>query len=170
MYIFHSFNAIKVKESNTPLRVLFVCLGNICRSPAAEAVFSKISKDQNLTVVVDSAGTSGWHAGEQADRRMRVSAKDRGYAISSISRPFERKDFDRFDLIIAMDDSNFNDLKALAATIDEEKKLYRMRDFLQSHTIDHIPDPYYGGAEGFNFVIDLLEDASMGLIDYLRKQ
>lgn len=157
-----------MRPKNT-FRVLFVCLGNICRSPAAEAIFQKIAADHSLKVEVDSAGTSAWHAGEMADRRMRSAAHARGYNITSISRPFQRADFDDFDAIIAMDDTNFDNLKALAATFEEEQKIHRMRDFLSRKQAYHIPDPYYGGSEGFNFVIDLLEDASLGLIHYLRK-
>lgn len=156
-------------KSTSTFRVLFVCLGNICRSPAAEAIFQKIAADHALDVEVDSAGTSAWHAGEMADRRMRSAALTRGYTITSISRPFQRADFDDFDAIVAMDDSNFDNLKALATTFEEEQKIHRMRDFLSEKQADHIPDPYYGGSEGFNFVIDLLEDASVGLIHYLRK-
>jgi protein-tyrosine phosphatase len=151
-------------------RILFVCLGNICRSPAAEAVFKKMAADQGLAVEVDSAGTSAWHAGELADSRMRRHAKARDYNITSISRPFDATtDFDGFDLIVAMDDNNFYELKKQASSPKHEKKVVRMRDFLLESDYDHIPDPYYGGASGFDLVIDLLEDGSTGLIKHLRK-
>lgn len=145
-------------------RILFVCLGNICRSPAAEAVFKAKAKLQGIDVFVDSAGTSAWYQGEKADSRMRQAAAARGYQITSFSRPFNRNDFQNFDLIVAMDDLNFDELKEKALTSEEDQKIVRMRDFLRHHRSDHIPDPYYGGADGFNLVIDLLEDASEGLL------
>ncbi len=148
-------------------RILFVCLGNICRSPSAETIFRDLAQKHHLSVEVDSAGTSAWHEGEPADLRMRHAASKRGYQINGTSRPFKHEDFDRFDLIVAMDDRNFHDLRQQARTIEEEKKIVRMADFMVKHTFDHIPDPYYGGADGFNLVIDLLEDASEGLIEKL---
>jgi protein-tyrosine phosphatase len=151
-------------------RILFVCLGNICRSPAAEAIFLKNAQNKGLAVAVDSAGTSAWHAGEQADARMRKHAKARDYHITSISRGFDPlADFDDFDMIIAMDDNNYYDLKKQARTTNQEQKIYRMCDFFSKFDFDHIPDPYYGGADGFDLVIDLLEDASEGLIQQLKK-
>jgi protein-tyrosine phosphatase len=151
--------------------LLFVCLGNICRSPAAEAIFKKMADDARLEVEVDSAGTSAWHEGERADARMRKHARERGYNITSVSRAFnEKKDFDEFDMIIAMDDNNFYNLKELAQNQEEEEKIFRMRDFLSKSGFDHIPDPYYGGADGFDLVIDLLEEGSIGLKNYLSKQ
>ncbi|HQO50990.1 MAG TPA: low molecular weight protein-tyrosine-phosphatase [Bacteroidales bacterium] len=148
-------------------RVLFVCLGNICRSPAAEAVFKAKAFAHGLHPMVDSAGTSAWHHGEKADARMSQAATKRGYNITSTSRPFNRNDFDNFDLIVAMDNHNFDDLKDLAHTTEEEAKIVKMADFLSRHQMDHIPDPYYGGSDGFNLVIDLLEDASEGLLKKL---
>lgn len=151
-------------------RILFVCLGNICRSPAAEAIFLKTAQKNGFAVEVDSAGTSAWHAGEQADARMRKHAKARDYHITSISRGFDPlTDFDDFDMIIAMDDNNYYDLMAQAGTTVQEQKVYRMRDFFRESDFDHIPDPYYGGADGFDLVIDLLEDASEGLIQQLNR-
>ncbi len=151
-------------------RILFVCLGNICRSPAAEAIFLKTAQNNGLAVEVDSAGTSAWHAGELADARMRKHARARDYNITSISRGFDPlTDFDDFDMVIAMDDNNYYDLKKQARTTDQEQKIYRMRDFFLKSDFDHIPDPYYGGADGFDLVIDLLEDASEGMVKQLKK-
>jgi len=150
-------------------RILFVCLGNICRSPAAEAIFQKIAEKAQLPVQVDSAGTSAWHAGEKADARMRRHAKERGYQITSLSRKFQASDFDDFDMIIAMDNNNYFDLKSLEQNIEHEKKIFRMSDFFNHSGYDYIPDPYYGGDAGFELVIDLLEKGSKGLIDYIRK-
>jgi protein-tyrosine phosphatase len=150
-------------------RILFVCLGNICRSPAAEAIFKKIADDIKLEVEVDSAGTSAWHAGERADARMRKHARERGYNITSLSRAFDEKtDFDNFDMIIAMDDSNYHTLKDMARTSDEELKIIRMGEFIIKSGYDYIPDPYYGGDAGFELVIDLLEKGSTALLKQLK--
>ena len=150
-------------------RILFVCLGNICRSPAAEAIFKKMADDIKLEVEVDSAGTSAWHAGERADARMRKHARERGYNITSLSRAFDEKtDFDNFDMVIAMDDSNYHTLKDMARTSDEELKIIRMGEFIIKSGYDYIPDPYYGGDAGFELVIDLLEKGSAALLKQLK--
>ncbi len=151
-------------------KILFVCLGNICRSPAAEAIFLTLTKKKNIDVEVDSAGTSAWHSGERADARMRKHAAERGYQITGISRGFDAaSDFDRFDMIIAMDDNNYYDLKEMARTTEDESKIYRMGDYLVNTGFDHVPDPYYGGADGFDLVIDLLEKGSRALIKQLNQ-
>jgi len=155
---------------NTRKKVLFVCLGNICRSPSAEAVFKYLVEQENEgdRFFIDSAGTSAWHAGEKADARMRRHAKKRGVELTSISRQFVPEDFDRFDYIIAMDRENMNDLKRLARHKEDLDKLYMMTDFSKKFNYDEIPDPYYGGDEGFELVLDLLEDAGTGLFNYLK--
>lgn len=155
-------------SNKRPFRVLFVCLGNICRSPAAEGIFKRIAHNRGLNVEVDSAGTSGWHEGEPADSRMRRAARHRGYELTSISRPVRRSDFERFDLLVAMDDSNYHNLREMANTKDEEDKIVRMADFFDRKDYDHIPDPYYGGAEGFDLVIDLLEEAAENLAQEIQ--
>ena len=152
------------------MKILFVCLGNICRSPAAEGIFSKKAHEAGLTVTADSAGTSAWHAGEKADRRMHQTAKNRGYELTSISRPVVSSDFDEFDYLIAMDDNNYDDLRQKAGTTAQMNKVLRMRDFFSDKRYDHVPDPYYGGTQGFEMVIDLLEDASDNLIKFIQKQ
>ncbi len=152
------------------MKILFVCLGNICRSPAAEGIFSKKANEAGLSITVDSAGTSAWHAGEKADRRMRQTAKNRGYELSSISRPVIFSDFENFDYLIAMDDHNYDDLRAKAHESSQLDKILRMRDFFSDSRFDHVPDPYYGGSQGFEMVIDLLEDASENLIQFIQKQ
>lgn len=147
-------------------KILFVCLGNICRSPSAEAVFNAhiLKKGVAENFEIDSAGTSGYHEGELADRRMQEHAKKRGYNLTSISRPFDpSKDFDKFDLIVAMDDQNYYDLKDKARSLKDEQKIVKMADYTSSFDFDHVPDPYFGGSEGFEVVLDLLEDASEGL-------
>lgn len=151
------------------LSILFVCLGNICRSPMAEAVFTKIAAENGKSdrFIIDSAGLLSYHKGEPADSRMRYFADKRGYNLTHRSRPFSRSDFDRFDMIIGMDDSNIDGLKRLAITQEETEKICRMTDFCIKMNADHVPDPYYGGNQGFEYVIDLLEDACKGLFDKL---
>lgn len=152
--------------------VLFVCLGNICRSPAAEAIFLAELKRQGLSEVyqVDSAGIGGWHQGELPDPRMRTHAQRRGYRLESRARQIKLEDFDRFDWIVAMDHSNVDELKRLALTQEQTEKIIRMTDFCTFFDLDHVPDPYYGGAEGFEQVLDLLQDACVGLVAHLEKR
>ncbi len=153
-------------------RVLFVCLGNICRSPAAEAVTNSIIVQRDLAdlITCDSAGVSAYHAGEPADARMRRHGEKRGYFLSSISRQFEpQTDFDQFDFIVAMDQSNISDLKRLSSSTEHHDKLSMMCDFAVSRSEKEVPDPYYGGADGFEHVFDILEDACLGLINQIEK-
>jgi len=153
--------------------VLFVCLGNICRSPSAEAVFNSLIEKYELAgkVQCDSAGTAAYHAGEPADYRMRQFGKKRGYNLTSISRPFNALlDFDHFDFIIGMDRQNVRDLKACVRNESDLRKIYLMTDFCVKSKYDSVPDPYYGGAAGFELVLDILEDACEGLISKLRKE
>lgn len=152
-------------------KILFVCLGNICRSPSAEAVFRAYveKKGGGSSYVIDSAGTSGYHAGEPADERMQRHAIKRNYQLTSISRPFDpQHDFDHFDLIIAMDQANLSELKYMARNAEDLSKLHLMTDFCTRFNYDKVPDPYYGGSQGFELVLDLLEDASEGLYIHLN--
>ena len=152
-------------------KILFVCLGNICRSPSAEAVFRGFVENNGLDneFEIDSAGTSAWHAGEKADARMRRHASKRGYKLTSLSRKFNPEtDFDYFDIIIAMDNDNMYDLKNMVRRKEDKKKLFLMTDFSKEYDYDYVPDPYYGGDQGFELVIDLLEDASSGLLKHLK--
>jgi len=152
-------------------KILFVCLGNICRSPSAEAVFTGIVKNEGLAkhFKIDSAGTSGWHAGESADRRMQSHAIKRGYNLTSLSRKFDpHSDFDYFDMIIGMDDSNIQNLKQMARNASDLDKIFKMTNFAQSFNYDEVPDPYYGGSEGFELVLDLLEDSCKGLLEQIN--
>ncbi len=148
-------------------KILFVCMGNICRSPSAEAVFEGIAKNRGLNnFTIDSAGTIAYHAGEKADRRMQKHATKRGYKLTSISRKFNAdKDFENFDLVIGMDDENVASLKSFARNESDLQKIYKMTDFRKEWSYDEIPDPYYGGEEGFELVLDLLEDSCEGLIE-----
>ncbi len=155
------------------IRILFVCLGNICRSPAAEGIMKKfVDKNELQDIIeVDSAGTSGWHEGDLPDERMRVHGDARGYDFSSKARKFRKSDFDLFDYIIVMDDSNYNNVKSLANSNEQVKKIKMMTDFLvQNPHHNYIPDPYYGGSSGFELVLDLLEDASEGFLQAIKKK
>lgn len=165
-----SRDVIRSAAANDEIRILFVCLGNICRSPAAQGVMQSIVDARGLTgrFQLDSAGLYAGHAGELPDLRMRTHAFPRGYRLDHRSRPVKISDFDDFDLIIGMDDSNISRLKAFAPSPEAEKKIIRMTEFCRSHPgADHVPDPYYEGAEGFELVLDLLEDSCAGLADAL---
>jgi len=148
-------------------KVLFVCWGNICRSPSAEAVFNSVVKKAGIEKLfeIDSAGTIAAHSGEPADARMRKHAATRGYSLDSVSRKFNpQTDFDKFDYIIAMDDKNYNDLARLARNSNDVLKISKMTDYSLALKYTEVPDPYYGGAQGFELVLDLLEDACAGLL------
>jgi len=153
--------------------VLFVCLGNICRSPGAEAIFNLIISEENISDVVscDSAGTSGAHVGEPADQRMIERASKRGYKVDHIARKFNSKvDFDGYDYIIAMDDTVESDLQSMTRNAEDSEKIYRMTDFSSSSKYSGVPDPYYGGSSGFEVVLDLLEDTCEGLLEYIKNE
>lgn len=150
-------------------KILFVCLGNICRSPAAEGIMRQLLSEHgfNKNIEVDSAGILNCHEGELPDSRMRMHAVRRGYELAHRSRPVRTEDFYDFDLIIGMDDRNMDDLHELAPSPEEEKKIRRMREFSVNKIIDYVPDPYYGGASGFENVLDILEDACEGLLEFI---
>jgi protein-tyrosine phosphatase len=150
--------------------VLFVCMGNICRSPTAEGVFRHLVQDAGLTdqIEVDSAGTHAFHVNEPPDRRAQAAAERRGFSMSDIrARRIRAEDFERFDHIVAMDRDNLAMLTDLADAGHHAK----IRLFLEysSGNEDEVPDPYYGGAAGFERVLDLIEDASRGLLETLKK-
>ncbi len=149
-------------------KILFVCLGNICRSPSAEAVFTAIvekegvAKTLKLILPEQAAGTLDGLPTSVC----RIYAVKRGYNLTSIARQFNPdSDFDRFDMIIAMDDENVLSLKSMARDENDLKKIYKMTDFSKEWNYKEVPDPYYGGEEGFELVLDLLEDATRGLLE-----
>ena len=149
-------------------KVLFVCLGNICRSPAADGYLNHLIIKHELKnkVMCDSAGTSAYHTGEPADARMRESSLERGYPLNSISRAFNPvTDFKEFDYIIAMDNKNWKDLNSAASTDAQRDKIFKMVDFCTVHDVGGVPDPYYGAADGFELVLDIVEDACHGLLN-----
>ena len=156
---------------NNKYKVLFVCLGNICRSPAAQGIFEHIVRENGMQekIEVDSAGTYSGHRGEMPDRRMRTAALYRGFALTHKARPVSGLDFLDFDLIVAMDDQNYEDLMHLAPSVEATHKIRRMSSFLKQRKMPYIPDPYYMGAEGFSLVLDLLEDGCRNLYDIIVK-
>ena len=153
--------------------ILFVCLGNICRSPAAQAVMRAMVDERGLSdcFFIDSAGIGGWHVGDLPDKRMRVLARPRGYELTHRARRVQGCDFEDFDLIVGMDATNVDDLCHLAATIEQKDKVVMMGDYIRRYPhYDHVPDPYYEGSEGFELVLDLLEDACGNLLDQIIQQ
>ena len=158
-----------IEQKDKKTSILFVCLGNICRSPMAEAIMRRLVEEAGVKSLfhIDSAGLISYHEGEGADPRMKSHAYRHGYRLTHISRPVRPSDFDDFDLIIGMDDSNYDKLRRLAPTLEAEAKIMRMTDYCTKHVIDHVPDPYYGGAQGFENVIEILEDACAGLLTSL---
>jgi protein-tyrosine phosphatase len=159
------------------IHVCFVCLGNICRSPTAEGVMLKLLADADLgeRVRIDSAGTGAWHVGERADARSRQEARARGIELPSIARQFEADDFDRFDYVIAMDRQNLRDLQRLAREATHRDKLHLLREFehgaaAATVTDLDVPDPYYGGDDGFAAVFDIVERGCRNLLQHLRER
>jgi len=150
-------------------RILFVCLGNICRSPTAEGVFRKLVTEAGMAerFQISSAGTGGWHIGDLPDRRMRAAASKRGYRLESRARQVDSVDFEKFDHIIAMDRSNHADLLALCPD-EHRSKIALLRDWDEEPDDLDVPDPYYGGPEGFDLVIDIVERSCRRLLDHLR--
>ena len=155
------------------MRILFVCMGNICRSPTAEGVMRRLVEDAGLAdrISVESAGTGAWHAGNPPDRRATVAARRRGIALAGAARQVTPEDFRDFDLLIAMDRSNLGDLLAVAPDEDAADKVRLLREFDPTSAgapdLD-VPDPYYGGERGFERVLDLVDAAARGLLDELR--
>jgi protein-tyrosine phosphatase len=153
------------------MRVLFVCLGNICRSPTAHGVFEKYVFDAGLSsyIDIDSAGTGDWHIGKAPDLRTQKAALKRGFDLSGLrARQVVRNDFAEFDLILAMDRQNYRDLCVLASP-DLHHKIQLFLDYAD-HPLKEVPDPYYGGEDGFQQVLDLVELAAKGLLNHMQKQ
>ena len=154
------------------MRILFVCLGNICRSPTAEAVLRALAAREapELSVEVESAGTAGYHLGEPPDPRSCAAAARRGYDMRALrARIVEPGDFERFDLILAMDEENLRVLRRRAPTVAHER-LRLFLEFAPAGAPQEVPDPYYGGPNGFEEVLDLAETAARGLLDHLRQR
>jgi len=148
-------------------KILFVCLGNICRSPAAENIMNHLLEQSGLQdqIVCDSAGTGGYHIGNPPDRRMSVAAQEKlGICMTGAARQFQKSDFEQFDLILAMDRDNYQNILSLDPQGRYDHKVKMMCEFCRRHSDQEVPDPYYGGTQGFNYVIDLLTDACEGLL------
>lgn len=154
------------------MRVLFVCMGNICRSPMAEGVFKRRVAEAGLSddIVSDSAGTHDYHVGEPPDARAQRTVERRGYDISGLrGRQVTRRNFSEFDCVLAMDEMNLR----LLATLCPQEHAHKLKLFLEFHTdpaMREVPDPYYGGAQGFERVLDMVEEAAQGLLRHLRQQ
>jgi protein-tyrosine phosphatase len=159
------------KQQKT-IRILFVCMGNICRSPSAEAVMNAYIKDAGLSDAIkcDSAGTIGFHAGEPADSRMQKHAIKRNYNLTSISRQLNNSDFIEFDYVVGMDDDNMQNMQSFYPPEGVQAKIYRITDFCKNENPGYVPDPYYGGAAGFENVLDILEDACEGFLNHIKKE
>jgi len=151
------------------ISVLFVCLGNICRSPAAEAIFISLLKNKGLTngFIVDSAGTGSWHVGKKADSRMRSAAERRDIDILTRARQITSKDFDEFNYILAMDDSNFRNIQDLRnrTSSTDFASIKKIQEFRSVFNEQEVPDPFFGGDEGFDYVLDILEDSVKGFLE-----
>ncbi len=153
-------------------QLLFVCLGNICRSPAAEGVMRDMLRRKGIEgVTVDSAGTYGGHSGDLPDPRMRAAAARRGYNLTHRARMIREEDFEKFDMIIVMDDMNYETVHRLAPSRKDAERIFRMVEFCRHHPDrTYVPDPYYEGVEGFELVLDLLEDACEGIAEHLQRE
>ncbi len=152
-------------------KLLFVCLGNICRSPSAENIMNHLIKEGDLAekIVCDSAGTSAYHIGSAPDRRMRAAAKKRNIILEGTARKFKVSDFKEFDLILAMDRENYRDIIYLDPQETYRDKVQMMCSFAENYNDQEVPDPYYGGEAGFDYVIDLLLDSCSGLLEHIVK-
>lgn len=151
--------------------VLFVCLGNICRSPTAHAVFRKMVDENGLAsnIEIDSAGTAAYHVGKHPDMRSMETAKNRGIEMIDLrARKVDFGDFYQYDYILAMDDENYHNLKEMALP-EHHQKIQMFLDYTQDFPEREVPDPYYGGAQGFEHVFDLVESASQGLLNHIKQ-
>ena len=158
---------------NGKYRILFVCLGNICRSPAAEGVMRRLVEREGLSdrLEIDSAGTYGGHRGELPDPRMRSAAARRGLSLTHRSRRIGEEDFAAFDRIVVMDDMNYENVHRLAPSREAAGRIHRMTEFCRRHPDrTYVPDPYYEGHESFELVLDMLEDGCEGLLETLKKE
>jgi protein-tyrosine phosphatase len=155
------------------VRICFVCMGNICRSPTAEGVMRHLVAERGLTdrVTIESAGTGDWHVGEAADARSRAAAKTRGYRLDRRAQHFVPAFFARFDYVLAADGDNYSHLLRIAPDDAARAKIHLLRDFdPDSPKGSHVPDPYYGGADGFEVVLDVCEAACRGLLAHLARE
>lgn len=157
--------------TSSPYKLLFVCLGNICRSPAAENIMNHLVDQAGLgdRIYCDSAGTCSYHIGNPPDRRMTLAASQRGLDMRGQARQLEQTDLQVFDLVLAMDRSNYNDILLLDPAGKYREKVRMMCSFCTQFSAEEVPDPYYGGPEGFNQVLDLLMDGCEGLLNHILR-
>jgi protein-tyrosine phosphatase len=153
------------------MKILMVCLGNICRSPMAEGILRTKADEYQLKITIDSAGTGGWHAGEHPDKRAVQSARKFGVDISKlVARQFSKNDFDKFDRIYVMDNSNYNDVIDLARTEDDRRKVFLLLNADEPDSNREVPDPYYGGVDGFDRTFLLMEKACEAIVENIRRE
>lgn len=153
--------------------VLFICLGNICRSPAAEGIMKSLVEKEGMSddFFIDSAAIGSWHIGQLPDSRMRKCGAEHGYRFDSHARQFQKSDFQHFDLIVVMDNENYRAITSMASSQADKDKVVRIADYLTHHRkYTTVPDPYYGDYSDFELVIELLEDACQGLLDSIKEQ
>lgn len=153
--------------------VLFICLGNICRSPAAEGIMKSLVEKEEMSddFFIDSAAIGSWHIGQLPDSRMRKCGAEHGYRFDSHARQFQKSDFQHFDLIVVMDNENYRAITSMASSQADKDKVVRIADYLTHHReYTTVPDPYYGDYSDFELVIELLEDACQGLLDSIKEQ
>lgn len=153
--------------------VLFICLGNICRSPAAEGIMKSLVEKEGMSddFFIDSAAIGSWHIGQLPDSRMRKCGAEHGYRFDSHARQFQKSDFQHFDLIVVMDNENYRAITSMASSQADKDKVVRIADYLTHHReYTTVPDPYYGDYSDFELVIELLEDACQGLMDSIKEQ
>ena len=153
--------------------VLFICLGNICRSPAAEGIMKSLVEKEGMSddFFIDSAAIGSWHIGQLPDSRMRKCGAEHGYRFDSHARQFQKSDFQHFDLIVVMDNENYRSITSMASSQADKDKVVRIADYLTHHReYTTVPDPYYGDYSDFELVIELLEDACQGLLDSIKEQ
>ena len=153
--------------------VLFICLGNICRSPAAEGIMKSLVEKEGMSddFFIDSAAIGSWHIGQLPDSRMRKCGAEHGYRFDSHARQFQKSDFQHFDLIVVMDNENYRAITSMTSSQADKDKVVRIADYLTHHReYTTVPDPYYGDYSDFELVIELLEDACQGLLDSIKEQ
>ncbi len=155
------------------IKLLFVCLGNICRSPAAQAVMQQLVEEKGLSHLfyINSAGIGGWHVGQLPDKRMRLQGSLRGYIFDHRAQQLRREDFDHYDYLIGMDEENIHDMRRVCNSKKQANKIICLADYLRKYAGETtIPDPYYGGTKDFVWALDLIEDACEGLLDSLLQK
>lgn len=156
--------------ASKPLKISFVCLGNICRSPTAEGVFQHLVNKEGLSdyFEIDSAGTGAWHVGEPANSKSRMTAEKHGISLDSTARKFEPSDLEQFDLILAMDRQNFHDLESMDPNRQHRDKFFLLREFDPIPDNKEVPDPYYGGLHGFELVFEIVMRSCEALLNQVK--